>query len=223
MAGLWFTNGGSAGFKKILRGQMNAQDDVGDENADLFGGGQEDAYFGVCRKMQVLKIFAHEDIFGEGSPTFFREVISVARIMFGWQQYGRWFEQQEKAITGRKLTQDEVQERELVRIGTWDGTHVQLVSGVLYFQFQEQAREERRLEAKMMNDDDTEDAKACFQRIGERVAATLKEKKQIVIALAGMCGCGKSTRLPRVIHEHTPHTTIFVVEARRGVAVKNAY
>jgi len=211
---LWVQNNGCIGFINLMRREIGAQDD-GEE--------EKEALDGDVRKMQVLKIFAHEDVFVGDKRSFLREIISVARIQYDQRRYGVWVECQEKLTAGEYHTIDVDKDPEMVAIGSISVATPDLVPGLLYFKVQMEEMKEEKVFVPEVDSSDEPEVNRCFERIGKKIADTLQAKRRLVVALTGMCGCGKSTKLPKIIHKHSPKATIFVVEARRHVAVSNAY
>ena len=194
MRKLWEEKGGALGVgNKLGRELANQQRAV-------FG---DAGYRGT---VQVLKIIAHEDIFQEGQNGLWREVAAVGRVLHTSTKYGPWY-----------LCVDEIQPAKAKRdVSENDGTLLvanirarndDTIAGNIYFKLEtrpmvEEAQQAEVVDAEREQDrTDAADVKACFDRIGNKVAETLRERNgELVIALAGACGVGKSTELPKVIH-----------------------
>ena len=141
--------------------------------------------------------------------------------MRGTEECGGWFELQEDGNAVEK-----VEEQKWYEITQVMATRYTL-AGTLYFDLvvEDDGPGDRCGQPRVAQDDvtDADQVAKCFEEVGELIVESLERKKSTVIALAGLCGCGKSTELARIIHKHAPKVTRFIVEARRKVAVNNAH
>ena len=171
--------------------------------------------------IKVLRFYSSEDIFNDGDAGHVQQVIAVGRNM-GWgvERRGGWFELQEDGGTPMKVEEEK----------WYEITHVietiHTVAGTLYFDLHEEDWPGERCGNASVNTAadriDAGEVNRCFDEVGRLIVESFENKKSMVIGLAGVCGCGKSTELARVIRKHAPKVTRFVVEPRRRVAVNNA-
>lgn len=200
----WKNGRGQVGFTRWIRQELACQGESKEE---------------VGTDMQILKILSNEAIFGKGEDTFVQEIIAVGRT-FGGEAvgYGNWVELRNKLELGRMVKKVD---DEWFHLGFVEKTVDNFATG-LYFTVIEVSME-KKVNVPMVKIRQGEDVRECFDRIGRKISQTFRCRGKGVIGLAGMCGCGKSTELPRIIHQHVPRRTIFVLEARKKVAIDNAW
>ena len=203
--GVWESKYGAVGMIHTIRRGLKESRDLSSEKQH------------AGDSFQVMRFYACEDIFLDGKPSHIQQVIAVGRMVDRTGGYGVWFELQEDGNVTQKV--DEEKWYEITPVFETLYT----LAGTLYFELL--IEEGLRDKAKGPQDEDVVDAKEvdqCFNKIGEIIEEKVKSKTSYVIALSGVCGCGKSTELARIIHKHVPNVTRLIVEPRRKVAINNA-
>jgi len=194
----WQENNGAVGLINQVKKELN---------------GQGPAPEAIPTSLKMYKIFSEEDVFGEEKNMFLREIIAVGREV----ETGKWFDMSMMLETGGLQKEEDVEWVSLGRVEE-DGT---LYRGELYLDVSDSSPEERS-NPVVLEDDEGPDVLECFRKIARKVAASMNEGTDLVIALAGKCGCGKSTELPKILLAESPKLNIVIVEPRRQVAVDNA-
>ena len=200
--GDWINNHGSVGFPDKVQRDL--------QTADV-------RHYLTGKEKETLKLYVKERIFmedGGHSEYCFIQVV----VILEWN--GCYLRFLKNGLPGSLVQTEEDIPDACVMVAEFGKTD-EVYEGTMYMSVSQQPEDCEVVEVGKSFDLMMAEVKEGFKNIASMVHGALEAKENILIALAGKCGIGKSTLLPKQILTICHDATVIVVESRRQVCLRN--